>query len=67
MNVYVRFWNVTELTINVRFIGFTFFGHGTHQNLLKHFQEVTEELEIVSGINGWSKCKFKVLQQKSSR
>ena len=45
MDVYVRFWNVTELKVNVRFIGSTFFGHGTHQNLLKHFHEVTKELD----------------------
>ena len=45
MDVYVRFWNVTELKVNVRFIGSTFFGHGTHQNLLKHFHEITKELD----------------------
>ena len=41
----VRFWNITELNVSVRFIGSTFFGHGTHQNLLKDFHEVTKELD----------------------
>ena len=45
MDVYVRFCNVTELKVNVRFIGSTFVGHGTHQNLLEHFHEVTKELD----------------------
>ena len=45
MDVYVWFWNVTKLKVNVRFIGSTFFSHGTHQNLLKHFHEVTKELD----------------------
>ena len=44
MEVFVRFWNVTKLKVNVEFIGSTFFGHGTHQNLLKHFHEVTKEV-----------------------
>ena len=30
MDVYVRFWKVTELKVNVQFIGSTFFDHGTH-------------------------------------
>ena len=45
INVYVRFWNVAELKVNVRFIGSTFFGPGTHQNLLKYFHKVTKELD----------------------
>ena len=45
MDIYVRFWNVTELRVNVRFIGSTLFGHGTHQNLLKYFNGVTNELD----------------------
>ena len=45
IDVYVRFWNVTELKVIIRFIGSAFFGHETHQNLLKHFHEVTKELD----------------------
>ena len=45
MDAYEQFWNVTELKVNARSIGSTFFGHGTHQNLLKHFHEVTKELD----------------------
>ena len=41
MDVYLRLWNVTELKVNVRFIGSTFCGYRTHQNLLKHFHEVS--------------------------
>ena len=70
MGVYVRFWNVTELKVNVRFIGSTFIGHGTHQNLLKHFHEVTKELDhskLYQISNLWSKCKFRIPQRNSSR
>ena len=45
MDVYVWFWNVTELKVSVQFIASTIFGHGTHQKLLKHFYEVTKELD----------------------
>ena len=64
MDVYVRFWNVTELKVSVRFIGSTFFGHGT-----QHFHEVTKKSDHskLSDINGWSKCKFEILQRNSSR
>ena len=43
IDVYVRFWNITELKVDVRFIGSTFFGPGTHQNLLKYFHKVTKD------------------------
>ena len=44
MDVYVQFWNVAKRKVNVQFIDSTFFGYGTHQNLLKHFHEVNKEL-----------------------
>ena len=71
MDVYVQFWNVAKLKVSVQFIGSTFFGYGTNQNLLKHFHEVNKQgvgsIEIVSDINGCSKCKFNILQRNSSR
>ena len=45
MDLYIRFWDVNLNKVNVRYFGFTFLGHGTHQDLLTHFQEVTKEIK----------------------
>ena len=34
MDLYVRFWDVSENKVNVCYYGSRFLGHGTHQNLL---------------------------------
>ena len=43
MDLYIRFWDVNLNKVNVCYFGSTFLGHGTHQDLLIHFQEVTKE------------------------
>ena len=43
MDVYVQFWNVAKLKVSVQFIGSTFFGYGTHQNLLNVFMKLTNK------------------------
>ena len=40
MDVYIRFWDSLENEVKVRYIGSTFFGHGTHQNLVKNFHDI---------------------------
>ena len=44
MDLYIRFWNVNLNKVNARYFGSTFLGHGTHPDLLTHFQEVTKEI-----------------------
>ena len=45
MDLYVRFWDVSENKVNVRYYGSSFLGHGTHQNLLSHFNDITKDLD----------------------
>ena len=44
MDLYIRFWDVNLNKVSFRYFGSTFLGHGTHQDLLIHFQEVTKEI-----------------------
>ena len=43
-DLYVKFWDVNENKVNVRYFGSSFLGHGTHQNLLSHFSDITKDL-----------------------
>ena len=45
MDLYVRFWNVSENKVNIRYYRSSFLGHGTHQNLLSHFNYTTKDLD----------------------
>ena len=45
MELYVRFWDVSENKVNVHYYGSSFLGHGTHQNLLSHFNDITRDLD----------------------
>ena len=45
MDLYVRFWNVSENKVNIRYYRSSFLGHGTHQNLLSHFNYITKDLD----------------------
>ena len=44
MDLYVRFWDVSENKVNVHYYGSSFHGHGTHQNVLSHFNDITKDL-----------------------
>ena len=44
MDLYVRFWDVSENKVNVHYYGSSFHGHGTHQKLLSHFNDITKDL-----------------------
>ena len=45
MDLYVRFWYVSDNKVNVCYCGPSFLGHGTHQNLLSHFNDFTKDLD----------------------
>ena len=45
MDLYVRFWDVNKNKFNVRYHGSSFLGHGAHQNLLSHFNDITKDLD----------------------
>ena len=45
MDLCVRFWDVNESKVNVRYYGSSFLGRGTHQNLLSHLTDITEDLD----------------------
>ena len=45
MDLCARFWDVSENRVNVCYYESSFFSHGTHQNLLSHFNDITKDLE----------------------
>ena len=45
MDLYLRYWNVNDNHVKVRYYGSSFLGHATHQDLLAHFTDVAKELE----------------------
>ena len=44
MDLCVRFWDLSENKVNARYYRSSFLGHGTHQNLLSHFNGITKDL-----------------------
>ena len=45
MDVIIRYWNNDAQKVDVRYWGCSFFGHATHQDLLKQFNKITSELD----------------------
>ena len=45
MDLYLRYWDVNDNHVKVRYYGASFLGHTTHQDLLAHFTDVVKELE----------------------
>ena len=45
MDLYVRFRNVNENKVNIRYYRSSFLAHGTHQNLLSYFSYITKDLD----------------------
>ena len=45
MDIIVRFWDNDSKKVQVRYWDSSFFGHARHNDLLKHFQEATEDLD----------------------
>ena len=45
MDVYIRYWDTAEKEVKVRYLGSSFFGHGTHQNLIKNFEDIITGLD----------------------
>ena len=44
MDLYLRYWDVNDNHVKVRYYGSSFLGHATHQDLLVHFTDVVKEL-----------------------
>ena len=44
MDVIVRYWSKKEQKMKIRYWGSSFFNHGKHQNILKQFNYITNEL-----------------------
>ena len=45
MDMYIRYWNDNSNTVNVRYCGLSFLGHGIHQDSLHHFNSLTKDLD----------------------
>ena len=45
MDMYIRYWNDNTNTVNVRYYGSRFLGHATHQDVLHHFNGLTNDLD----------------------
>ena len=45
MDLYLRYWDVNDDHVKVRYYGSSFLGHATHQDLLADFTDVAKELE----------------------
>ena len=46
MDIYMRYWEDTAKRVKVRFYGASFLGHTTHQDLLEHFNDVCEHVDM---------------------
>ena len=44
IDLIIRYWNNNAQKVDVRYWGSSFFGHATHQDLLKQFNKITSEL-----------------------
>ena len=44
MDLYVRYWDPIENRVKVRYYNSTFLEHGTHADLLNHFESITNDL-----------------------
>ena len=45
MDLIIRYWNNYAQKVDVRYWGSSFFGHATHQDLLKQFNKITSEFD----------------------
>ena len=45
MNLYIRYWDKTEIAVKVRYYGSSFLGHGRHSDILNHFMSLTRSLK----------------------
>ena len=45
IDLYLRYWDINDNHVKVRYYGSSFLGHATHQDLLAHFTDVVKELE----------------------
>ena len=45
MDLIIRYWNNGAQNVDIRYWGSSFFGHATHQDLLKQFSKITSELD----------------------
>ena len=45
MDLIIRYWNNHAQKVDVRYWGSSFFGHATHQDLLKQFMKIASELD----------------------
>ena len=43
MDLYVRFWDVSENKVNVHYYGSSFLSQDTHQNILSYFNDITKD------------------------
>ena len=46
MDLYVRYFDTGENEVNVRYLGFSFMGHLTHEDLIKHLPAILEPLDM---------------------
>ena len=46
MNMYVRYWDINEKQVKVRYFGSSFMGHGTHEDLISHFSKLLDPLDV---------------------
>ena len=46
MDMYIRFWDSVERERKVRYLGSSFMGHGTHQDLFKHLTGLIQDLDL---------------------
>ena len=45
MDLYVRYWNVACSQVKMRYFGSSFMGHGTDNDILQYFDEITKDLK----------------------
>ena len=46
MDVYVCYFELVENEVKVRYLGSSFMGHATHEDLVKHFSAVVEPFDM---------------------
>ena len=47
MDMYMRYWNDSSNTVNVCYYGSSFLGHASHQDLFRHFNSLTKDLNLI--------------------
>ena len=55
MEILIRYWDIND-NVKVRYWRYSFLGHSTHSDLLKHFNE-----SVRIRFNGWTCSKLEIL------